>query len=69
MHYWDGGWHHMGWMPFWGLSGVIAIVFLIWFGVASARDRGGPDSPESSRYAGGEITREEYAQKLEEPRH
>ena len=72
MHYGNGGWSHMGGISLWWLCGIAAVATLIWFGVASARARGGPDTPESilkRRYASGEITREEYTLKLEELRH
>lgn len=69
MHGWYGGWH-MGWMPLWWLFGIAFLAALVWLVTATSR-RGGGDTPEQilkRRYAGGEITREEYQRKLEELR-
>ena len=72
MHDGNGGWYHMGGMSLWWLCGIAAVAGLIWFGLATARARGGANTPESlleGRYAGGEITREEYTRKREELSH
>jgi uncharacterized membrane protein len=70
MHYWDYGWH-TGWMPFWWLCGIAVLAVVIWLAAAATRRSGDGDSPErilKRRYAGGEITHEEYERKLAELR-
>lgn len=69
MHYWSE-WH-MGFMSLWWICGAVALAALFWFAVAGSQRGGTPDSPEKilkRRYAGGEISRDEYQQKLEELR-
>ena len=49
MHEGNGGWYHMGGMSLWWLCGIAAVAGLIWFGLATARARGGPNTPECNR--------------------
>ena len=73
MHdYWNGGWHHMAWMGWWWWCAIILVAVALIFALNNnGRRSDAGDSPEQilkRRYAGGEITREEYDRKLEELR-
>jgi len=61
----------MGWMPFWALGGAVALAALIWLAVAGTQRGRAPESPEQilkRRYASGEVSREEYQQRLDDLR-
>jgi putative membrane protein len=66
----DHGWHHDGawWFPF-GVLWIVALAAVIWFVVrtARARDRTASDIL-AARYARGELSSEEYRERLEELR-
>jgi putative membrane protein len=64
---------HMGGMWFWWILAVAIILAAIWFGLRRGRMSGprGDRTPEEllkRRYAQGEITREQYRERLEELR-
>ena len=67
---WPGYADHMGWMALWWIVGLAVLAAFVW---AVARMSGTPgatpgqESPElilKSRYARGEIDREEYERRL-----
>jgi putative membrane protein len=67
--YWGQGWHMGSMMGWWGLIWILVIGAFVWLvarGV-SQRPAGHEDSPEAilkRRYARGELSREEYEQRL-----
>jgi putative membrane protein len=66
----DSSWHHHGvwWFPF-GLLWIVALAALIWFVVRNvrARERSATDIL-GERYARGELSSEEYRERLDELR-
>lgn len=65
-YYWHDGWH-MGW---WWVGGLV-IIAVLWLAMSAGNRTARPDSPErilKRRYAGGEITRDEYERKLQDLR-
>ncbi len=62
---------HMGWMGLWWILGLAALVALVWVVVRISGAASRENSPEGilkSRYARGEIDREEYQRRLEDLR-
>lgn len=76
----NGGWGHMegwggGWMWLWGslmmLSWVVVIAAAVWFLGRSRDDRPRPSRAREildERYASGDLTTEEYRERLEQLR-
>jgi putative membrane protein len=76
----DHGWGHMGgwgggWMWFWGVAMMVLIVVLVVWLVRSIAGSSRPDRPDpsdrarsilSERYARGELSTEEYRERLSE---
>lgn len=66
MHYGDHD-AHMFWMVFIWILGGLAVLAVLWLLARGAGSPGGQESPEEvlkRRYAAGEISREEYEEKL-----
>jgi putative membrane protein len=73
---WNGmGWNGMGWMGLWGLLVLVGIVLLVvlvvWVLVGGVGSSGRRNAPRSAarqrldeRYAGGELTTEEYRERV-----
>jgi putative membrane protein len=63
-------WHygmHSGWMSLWWILAAVALAVILAFVFQGFARNGTPDSPEQilkRRYAGGEITREEFDRTL-----
>jgi len=66
----DSNWHHdrVWWFPF-GLVWVVVLAAVIWFVVRNTRQRG-PSATDilAERYARGELSSEEYRERLAELR-
>lgn len=65
---WDYG-GHMGWMGLWWLIGLALLIVFLWVVIRGAAPpwAGNQPSPETvlkNRYARGELSREEYEQRL-----
>jgi putative membrane protein len=66
----NSSWHHDGawWFPF-GLLWIVAIAAVTWFVVRNVRTRGHSAADIlAERYARGELSGEEYRERLEELR-
>ena len=67
---WFGYGGHMGWMWLWWLAGLAILIAFVWAVLragGTASPRAGDDSPEAilkRRYARGDMSRDEYEQKL-----
>ena len=65
-----GGWWSMGWMWIWWVILILLMVALVFWAASASRRSGthlAPPSPEEilkRRYASGEISKQEYEEKL-----